>query len=332
MNQASGNAFNWQVKVDTFTLPLRESGRVSLKDRVPKLQAKHGWHYIIYLTDAPHYIHQRPIRSEVSVDDASAVLSIPSMGLARPRVLSEELEGIIHELATGRPIDAKTSQLRNVMRIQDSLIDDDGPPNKVTTIKGLRGRALLVGGMVRSNRPWRLVPHLSSAMAGATATGAFGVFYTSIWSMADYLSTPRLSLITVFSVLVLTLWLLLHNRLWESPQGVHRRERLVVYNTATVLTVSIAAGVMYLLLFVALMLGSLIIIDKEYLVSQLGHEVSVAEYFNLAWLASSLGLMGGAVGSSFDDVAHVQRATFSQREYERRNLEFSVDEFGEPRD
>ena len=34
--------------------------------------------------------------------------------------------------------------------------------------------------------------------------------------------------------------------------------------------------------------------------------------------------MGGAIGSSFDEVREVQRATFSQREYERRNMEFSI--------
>ena len=166
-------------------------------------------------------------------------------------------------------------------------------------------------------------------MAGAVATGAFGVFYTSIWSMADYSSSPRLALITVFSILVLTIWLVLHNRLWESPQGSRRREKLVVYNLATLLTVSIAAFTMYILLFLALFLGSLIVIDQEYLASELAHQVGMAEYLNLAWLASSLGLMGGAVGSSFDDVARVQRATFSQREYERRTMEFELDDTNE---
>ncbi|MBP2366780.1 hypothetical protein JOF36_002476 [Pseudonocardia parietis] len=34
--------------------------------------------------------------------------------------------------------------------------------------------------MVRANRPWRLVPNLSLAIAGAAAGAAFGVFYSNI--------------------------------------------------------------------------------------------------------------------------------------------------------
>ncbi|WP_349930699.1 hypothetical protein ABNP34_14465 [Glutamicibacter mishrai] len=329
LNNGYDSDYHWQVNTDTYTLPLGENGRVALNEKVPELREKHGWNFIIYLTDVPHYVQERPVRSMISPNDSSAVLSVPTMGFARISVLANQLAELVHELATGQEPNRHGSQLAKAMSIQGSLADGDESQDRVSSIEGLRGRILLIGGMVRSNRPWRLVPRLSSAMAGAVATGAFGVFYTSIWSMADYSSSPRLALITVFSILVLTIWLVLHNRLWESPQGSRRREKLVVYNLATLLTVSIAAFTMYILLFLALFLGSLIVIDQEYLASELAHQVGMAEYLNLAWLASSLGLMGGAVGSSFDDVARVQRATFSQREYERRNMEFELDDTNE---
>lgn len=314
----------WDVQVAPFSLPLGESGRVALNDKVPKLREKHGWDFIIYLTDAPHYVQNRPVRSVISVEDASAVLSMPSLGMARPRTVARELAELVRELATGKQPAPPPTPLGRVMSVHASRQDGQNEQNRITSIEGLRGRLLLVAGMVRNNQPWKLVPRLSSAMAGAVATGAFGVFYTSIWSMADYLPAARLSLITLSSILILTLWLLLHNRLWERPQGNRRRERMVIYNAATVLTVGFAATAMYLLLFLALMAGALIVIDQEYLAYQLRHDVSLAEYVNLAWLASSLGTMGGAIGSSFDEVKEVQRATFSQREYERRNMEFTI--------
>ena len=314
----------WDVQVAPFSLPLGESGRVALNDKVPRLREKHGWDFIIYLTDAPHYVQNRPVRSVISVEDASAVLSMPSLGMARPRTVARELAELVRELATGKQPAPPPTPLGRVMSVHASRQDGKNEQNRISSIEGLRGRLLLIAGMVRSNQPWKLVPRLSSAMAGAAATGAFGVFYTSIWSMADYLPAGRLSLITVSSILILTLWLLLHNRLWERPKGNRRRERMVVYNAATVLTVGFAATVMYLLLFLALLAGSLIVIDQEYLAYQLRHDVTMAEYINLAWLASSLGTMGGAIGSSFDEVKEVQRATFSQREYERRNMEFTI--------
>lgn len=314
----------WDVQVAPFSLPLGESGRVALNDKVPKLREKHGWDFIIYLTDAPHYVQNRPVRSVISVEDASAVLSMPSLGMARPRTVARELAELVRELATGKQPAPPPTPLGRAMSVHASRQDGQNEQNRITSIEGLRGRLLLVAGMVRSNQPWKLVPRLSSAMAGAVATGAFGVFYTSIWSMADYLPATRLALITLSSILILTLWLLLHNRLWERPQGNRRRERMVIYNAATVLTVGFAATAMYLLLFLALLAGALIVIDQEYLAYQLRHDVSLAEYVNLAWLASSLGTMGGAIGSSFDEVKEVQRATFSQREYERRNMEFTI--------
>lgn len=324
LNRLDDHEYDWKVDVSPFTLPTGATGRVALNDKVPRLREKYGWDYIIYLTDVPHYVHGRPVRSVISIKECSAVLSMPSLGLASRRTVAKELAQLVRELSTGQLPAARPTLLARALRVHASRSDGENEHNRITSIEGVRGRLLLIAGMVRSNRPWRLVPKLSSAMAGAVATGAFGVFYTSIWSMADYLSSQRLALIMVSSILILTLWLLLHNRLWESPQGSRRRERLVVYNVATVLTVGFAAAAMYALMFLALLAGSLIVIDQEYMAYQLRHGVTIAEYVNLAWLASSLGTMGGAIGSSFDDVANVQRATFSQREYERRNMVFTI--------
>lgn len=318
----------WEVQVAPFSLPLEQSGRVALNDKVPRLREKHGWDFIIYLTDAPHYVQNRPVRSVISVEDASAVLSLPTLGIARPRTVARELAELVKELASGKAPAAPLTPLGRAMSVHASRQDGQNEQNRISSIEGMRGRLLLIAGMVRSNRPWKLVPRLSSAMAGAAATGAFGVFYTSIWSMADYLPAARLSLITVASISILTLWLLFHNRLWESPKGIRRGERMLVYNAATVMTVGFAAAIMYVLLFLTLLAGSLIVIDQEYLAYQLRHDVTLAEYVNLAWLASSLGTMGGAIGSSFDGAKEVQRATFSQREYERRNMDFTISEDG----
>jgi hypothetical protein len=51
--------------------------------------------------------------------------------------------------------------------------------------------------MVRANRPWRLVPGLSKALAAALATGAVATVNSTVWSLAASLSTPRLVIATV---------------------------------------------------------------------------------------------------------------------------------------
>ncbi len=53
------------------------------------------------------------------------------------------------------------------------------------------GSFRLMKGMVLTNQPWRTAPQLSGVLAAA-ATGAFGIFYNSIWQMSDALSWWRL--------------------------------------------------------------------------------------------------------------------------------------------
>ena len=326
LNRDDDREFDWKIAIDPLSLPLSDSGSVILNDNVPKLREKYTWDFIIYLTDSPHYERDRPVRSVISPDHGSATLSLPSLGVVTTGTVARALTELLKELATGKLPLTPPSPLGRALNVRGSLRGIEDEASRIESIEGFRGRLLLTIGMIRINRPWRLVPQLSSAMAGAAATGAFGVFYTSIWSMADYLSNARLAFITAASILMLSTWLLFHNRLWEKPTGHRRKERMLIYNIATVLTVCFAAAAMYLLLFLALLVASLVVIDQEFLTNQLKHETSFIDYLNLAWLAASLGTLGGAIGSSFDDVQSVQRATFSQREYERRNLSLENDD------
>ncbi|WP_418909176.1 hypothetical protein [Glutamicibacter endophyticus] len=324
LNETHLDHARWRVTVDSVTLPMNDSGEVILNKHVSDMREKFGWDFVIYLTDVPQYEQGRPVRSIINTRFAAATVVLPSLGLPRRRSVIKAFMEVLSEL-NGRPKPGpEPTPLGKALSVKGRLDDANDAGDHCDSIEGLRGRIWLVMGMILVNRPWRLVPRLSSALAGAAATGAFGVFYTSIWSMADYLSSWRLALITVLSILVLSTWLLFHNRLWEKPTGARRKEKLLLYNLATVFTVVLAAAAMYALLFIALLLGSLVIIDQAFLSFKLNHEATIREYLNLAWLAASLGTLGGAIGSSFDEVQSVQRATFSQREYERRNIELDA--------
>ncbi len=93
-----------------------------------------------------------------------------------------------------------------------------------------------------------------------------------------------------------------------------------MYNAATAATVLLAVATMYVALFAVILVGGLVVIDVGYLDSILGKEAGFADYVNLAWLSASLGTIAGAVGSSFTHADVVRRATFSNREYERRQM------------
>lgn len=314
----------WDVEVRELSLPLNKQGEVDLNSHSRQLREKNEWDYLVYLTDLPKYENNEPLISSSNSESNSALVVLPSLGILRYRRLRRAVVQILAALhGVGDPFLQKDGRLPSAAdpfglerKVEASEVGKDS----VDTVKGLRGRVLLLLGMVRSNRPWRLVPQLSSTMAAALATGAFGVFYTSIWSMADYLPPWRLGVISLVSIVIIGTWLLLHNKLWESPTGSHHKEKRVMYNLSAVATIFSAVLLMYLVLFVVILAGALIIIDEEYLAMMLGHEVGVAEYINLSWLSASLGTIAGAVGSGLDNVESVQKATYSRRELDRRKI------------
>ncbi len=64
----------------------------------------------------------------------------------------------------------------------------------------------------------------------------------------------------------------------------------------------------------------------DFLEQNLRHEAGFFDYANLFWLSTSMDTIGGAVGSSTSNAEDVHRATFSNREYERRQLSLAKEE------
>jgi hypothetical protein len=185
-------------------------------------------------------------------------------------------------------------------------------------LPGWRGRIRLLTGMVRANRPWRLVPSLSSAIAAAAAGAAFGIFYSNIWSLAAQMGSVRLLVVMLLTLLGMVFWLIVDNQLWERPDNRELREEAVLSNASTALTIGTGVLIMYGLLFAISLVGALVVIPPGYLGKNLSHPAGVGDYLLVAWLSCSLGTIGGALGSGFAGEGAVRQAAYSQRERERR--------------
>ncbi|WP_157358994.1 hypothetical protein [Arthrobacter sp. Soil782] len=159
-------------------------------------------------------------------------------------------------------------------------------------------------------------------LPAAVASGAFGIFYASMWSMADALSILRLSVMSFAVISALSAWLIIHNGLWTKSDGRPDTSQVILDNAATIITVELSVAMMYVVLVLSGLLFclALTVIAATYLQEQLGHPVGLFDYVHLAWLASSLGTLAGALGSSFDSDRAIYEATYSRREHERREL------------
>jgi hypothetical protein len=80
------------------------------------------------------------------------------------------------------------------------------------------------------------------------------------------------------------------------------------------------------ILYVVALVAAFAVIDGSYLSSRLGHPSNLASYATIVWLACSVGIVAGALGSGFESEEAVRKATYSKRERERQRKSQGSDE------
>lgn len=319
----------WHVEVSQEKLPLSPQGTIDLEDHAPELLSRRSWDYVIYLSDLPRYVDDEPMVSEVTAEARAALISVPALGGIR---LAARTRGLV--LALVRSAMAGTDEQPDVstfvtalgrsnVRAQHAPESDD----LIVLLLTGRGRHLrMLAGMVRSNRPGKLLPALTGCMAAAVAAGVFGVFYGTMAPVSDALPVWRLVLISVLVIAALSGWLIVRNKLWNSTPGRDVTWRRGLDNASTVITVGLSVVLLYAALVVILLIMAFAVLDTAYLRDELLHQIGVLDYVKLGWLCASMGTMAGALGANFDSEESVREATFSRRYHERRKLFDSYEE------
>lgn len=311
------------------------AGRHSLREILEAARERRrerGWDYAICVTDLPVRRESCPVLAEADSDGGVAVVSLPALGGAQPyrrtkQIISQLLdeftapEGEEPQQGTGSQRyglqNWLTELVAPIYRVADA---ENGAVDVRYLATKTSGRLRLLTGMVRTNRPWRLVFGLSSALAAALATSAFGLSSSTIWQISDQLSPGRQTTAALVSVAALVFWLIASHGLWErrGRGGTPDREQVVLYNISTLVTLLIGVGFMYLLLFAINFAVAAFLVPTSLLGSSLGHPVSMSHYVALAWGFTTMGVIAGALGSSFESDQAVRQAAYGYREEQRR--------------
>lgn len=322
----------WSVETEAQYLEVDEHGTMPMLQIGRKALAERGWDAVILVTDLPRRAGTEPIVSDYSTTEYVGLLSVPALGAVSVRARAEE--AIVHLVVEHLSPALTTAERGGADGTEETgrghrdLGRTEGPVRHAEStvpgidehlvLTGYHGRLRLLSGMVRANRPWRLVPSLSPALAGAAAGAAFGIFYSNIWVLADALSVPRLALVSVLAVLAMIVWLIGNNGLWVRRRNRNNREQAVLDNVATLATISVAVLYIYALLCVVTVAAAVVVIPGDLMQSEVGHPVSFAHYLGLGWLAASMGIIAGALGSGLASEETVLQAAYSRREEERR--------------
>ncbi len=175
--------------------------------------------------------------------------------------------------------------------------------------------------MVLANRPWLLVPGLKSALIAALTTGAIATINSTVWLLAGSLSWWRLSVATIVSIALVVGWLVIDGELWDRPDedSAEARERSRLYNTSTLLTLTVGVVICYLALYLLNLVWALFVLDPAVMGGYLHTSLGYGDLFVLAWFVASAATVGGALGSGLESDEAIRAATYSKREEERRN-------------
>ena len=214
------------------------------------------------------------------------------------------------------------SRTRDAVRaLVSGMADPDSQDQHWVPLPRVTGRWRLLSGMVLANRPWLLVPGLKSALVAALATGAVATINSTVWQLATSLSWWRLAIATVGSVAMVVAWLVIDGELWDRPDkdSAQDRERSRLYNTSTLVSLTVGVLICYFALYVVNLGWALFILDPAVMEGSLHTSIGFGDIFVLAWFVASAATVGGGLGSGLESDEAIRAAAYSKREEERRN-------------
>ena len=95
------------------------------------------------------------------------------------------------------------------------------------------------------------------------------------------------------------------------------REQVILFNLVTVTTVAIGVLALYVALLILTLVGAFLLIPRQTLADGLGHPAGVASVLQLAWLATSVATVGGALGAGLESDEAVREAAYGYQPDER---------------
>lgn len=312
----------WRVEVQREQLPPSDAHHTEMMDVALKRIRRHGWNLAVCVTDLPLRDGRQPIVADLSSDRRVVVVSLPAFGgmwwRRRVRNVVAQLIADMYGIKTS-PVPTRKGRGRRLPMLSRRFrrVEPDDPGIDVRMLAS-RGGMRLLTGMVRDNRPWRLVLGMTGPVVGAFAFSAFYLINTTVWELATQMGLLRLSATALFSIGIMVVWLIVYHHLWE-PTGQRRlRDEAMLFNASTVLTLLIGVGFMFVSLYVVNLIAAGVVLTPAVLGQYVGADPGFREYAFVTLLITSAGTVAGAIGSGFESEDSVRSAAFSYRERERR--------------
>jgi hypothetical protein len=308
----------WRVKFVSDRLVEPPTDLSALIAAGRRVLLERGWHLVVCVTDLPLQTARRPVIAHASATHGVAVLSMPALGpvSVRKRTADTIVRLVGHIL--GDPAQAEGAAGRVplaevVTRRMRELggRTERGEHGVGFVARVITGNIWLLLGMLRANRPWRLALRLMRVLAVAFAAGVFALVTSDIWRLSHYLGPLRLTVIALGSVAGITVTIVVATGLWERSPHPAAREQVTLFNIVTAATAGLGVAALYVALFAIMLAAALLLVPGSLLGLVLGHSAGVADQVSLAWLATSIATLGGALGAALESSESVREAAYT---------------------
>jgi hypothetical protein len=297
----------WDVSVRRHAYPIDEHAEVSevVETVDPSGETED---IVIYLTDLPRRRGTTPVIADISVPNRFGLISIPGVGGVfidrRVRNLARTVVAEVTDQSRKRP------SVKRLTRMQDDGVVRYVAPSPLARLR-------LLAGMVYANRPWRLVTGMSKVMMASFATGAVSLAYPTIWQLSATMGPWRLGVTSFLASAALIAWLIIEHDLWERPKSAHERDRAVLYNASTLVTLTIGVVIFHAGLFILLLVTAWWTLPPQLVAQNIGRPFGLSALLLMTWLVAAVATLGGALGSGMEDDEAVKAATYGARQRQR---------------
>ncbi|MCU1669305.1 MAG: hypothetical protein JWP40_2232 [Blastococcus sp.] len=318
---------SWRVDMEVIPLAGGEQQEATtLLKAAGEMLRQRDWDMVIVLTDLPRRAGTRAVVADLSPDDGAALASVPALGAIRLR--QRALAVVAHLVLV---LAGTTEGRRPGAWHLRALARETGEGGDRLVLPSRLGRWRLLAGMVRANRPWRLVTGLSGALLAAFAGSAVSLLTPTLWQLAAELSGGRLVLVTAVSIAAMVVYLILQHELWErlADAGSPRLARL--YNVTTAATVTLGVAIFYLVLLALMAVLVPFFLTHDILAQNIGHPPTFRDYAHIIWLIASVAVVSSALGSGTEDDESVRRAAYGYRHRVRAEEEAALRSAGSSR-
>ncbi|MFB1083425.1 hypothetical protein [Jeotgalibacillus sp. JSM ZJ347] len=339
---------DWKIdcSIDSLTGGTDQSDEV-MKAILSK-RKENEWDFTVALTDLPLLFGKKAIIAEAYEEENIALISLPGLGaVSLSRRVRDSILQLVNEMfyttsEEGREkaekrleqkdkTENKDLKTRNPKRLVGKKgFDKISPIQRETPedtenidvrfkVNSYAGSALrLLTGMVRANKPWVMFSSFKKVIMLAFTTGAYALVFPTLWMLSHEYSIWRMFLLSNISILAMVFWIISAHQLWEKKQVTQTAPHLrKLYNATTFLTLLTSVLLYYMLLFILFSFAVVLFIPMGLLQSEVSPDVGYVNYFYIAWTATSIATIIGALGSALEDEEVVLSSTYGYRQRQR---------------